>query len=385
MKSIKEQFSKKINWFILIVAVLIVYKALDNFSILCGAFAKFIGVISPLLIGILLAYLLHVPTDKIENKIKKSKNKFIAKKARGISVLIIYVILILFIAIILNVVWPILIDSVTELFSNFQTYFESAINRYNELPEESILKSEPTQQLIDGIKKINIGSIINMENLSKYLKGAVSAATGVVKVFLTFIFSIYILLEKDSIMKLVRKVEKALLNEKTCETVEKYIQSTNQIFFKFLSSQFLDAMIVSVLMVIIMSALKIKYAVLLGVMIGIFNMIPYFGAIIATIIAVLITIVTGGLSQAIWMGISVIIVQQIDANIINPKILGNSLELSRIIIILAVTLGQAYFGIWGMFLAVPFVAVLKIVFMDYIDFKIQQKESKQDIVKEEIE
>ena len=128
-----------------------------------------------------------------------------------------------------------------------------------------------------------------------------------------------------------------------------------------------------------MSILKVKYAALLGVMIGLFNMIPYFGAIIATVIAILITIVTGGLSQAIWMGISVIIVQQIDANIINPKILGNSLELSKIVIILAVTLGQAYFGIWGMFLAVPVVAVFKIFFMDYIDFKIVEREKNKKI------
>lgn len=379
MKSIKEHLDKKINWFILAVAILLVYKALDNFGIICEAIGNFISVISPFLIGSLLAYLLYIPTGRIEEKIKRSKKDFVSKKARQWSVLIVYILLIIFIVVIVNVIMPVLLKSITELFNNFQNYYDSAINRYNELPEDSILKSEQIKGVMSKIKDIDLGKIINLENITKYVKGAVNAVTGIIKVFLIFIFSIYILLEKDGIMKLVRKLEKALFEEKTCNKLERYIHSTNEIFFKFLSSQFIDAIIVAILMVIIMSILKVKYAALLGVMIGLFNMIPYFGAIIATVIAILITIVTGGLSQAIWMGISVIIVQQIDANIINPKILGNSLELSKIVIILAVTLGQAYFGIWGMFLAVPVVAVFKIFFMDYIDFKIVEREKNKKI------
>ena len=106
---------------------------------------------------------------------------------------------------------------------------------------------------------------------------------------------------------------------------------------------------------------------------GLFNIIPYFGAIIAVAISILITIITGGISQAIIMTIVVVILQQIDANIINPKIIGNSLEMSPILIIFAVTVGGAYFGVLGMFLAVPVAAVLKIVVNDYIELKNKRK------------
>ena len=123
-----------------------------------------------------------------------------------------------------------------------------------------------------------------------------------------------------------------------------------------------------------MNIIGVKYASLLGFMIAIFNLIPYFGAIVGVAIAVLITIITGGLSQAIVMAIIVIILQQIDANIINPKILGNSLKISPIIIIAAVTIGGAYFGVLGMFLAVPVAAVIKIIFSDYIEFRLKHKE-----------
>ena len=96
-------------------------------------------------------------------------------------------------------------------------------------------------------------------------------------------------------------------------------------------------------------------------------MIPYFGAIIAVAISGLITLITGGFAQAGVMLIIVIILQQIDANIINPKIIGDSLKISPLIVILSVTIGGAYFGVIGMFLAVPIAAVMKILVNDYID------------------
>lgn len=89
--------------------------------------------------------------------------------------------------------------------------------------------------------------------------------------------------------------------------------------------------------------MRIKYAVLLGFIIGLFNIIPYFGAIVAVVISIIITIFTGGFVQAIWLAIVVVILQQIDANIINPRILGNSLNLSPILVIFAVTVGGSYF------------------------------------------
>ena len=118
-----------------------------------------------------------------------------------------------------------------------------------------------------------------------------------------------------------------------------------------------------------MSIIGVKYAVLLGFMIGLFNLIPYFGAIIAVAVAILITIFTGGIGQAIIMAIVVIVLQQIDANIINPKILGNSLSISPLLVIFAVTIGGAYFGVLGMFLAVPVATVIKLLIEEYINYK----------------
>jgi len=120
----------------------------------------------------------------------------------------------------------------------------------------------------------------------------------------------------------------------------------------------------------------VKYAVLLGFMIGLFNLIPYFGAIIAVIVAVIVTIFTGGIGKAIIMAIVVIVLQQIDANVINPKIVGNSLKMSPLLVIFAVTVGGAYFGVIGMFLSVPIMAVVKLLVTEFIEYRNTNKNNK---------
>ena len=125
---------------------------------------------------------------------------------------------------------------------------------------------------------------------------------------------------------------------------------------------------------IALSIMKVKYAALLSIMIGVFNIIPYFGAIVGCTIAVIITIFTGGIVQAIWMLVVILILQQVDSNIINPRILGSSLHISPILVIFSVTVGGAYFGVLGMFLAVPVTAFIKIILEDKINEKLEEKE-----------
>lgn len=272
---------------------------------------------------------------------------------------------------------PVVVESVVELVNNFQGYWNTAVNRLNNLPEDSILKSEKVTETIkqigENIQNIDLKQYINPEKITGYVKSALSVASGIFDVFVAIVVSIYILLQRGQILNFCGKLATAMFDEKTCNKIGQYVDSTNRIFFKFISSQLLDAVIVGILVTIAMSIIGVKYAVLLGFMIGLFNIIPYFGAIVAVIISILITIITGGLSQAIIMAIVVIILQQIDSNIINPKIIGNSLEISPLLVIFAVTVGGAYFGVLGMFLAVPVAAVLKIVINDWLEYKNKKK------------
>lgn len=374
MKGIKNGLTKWMYWFLFAVSVIVIYKVLDNFAIITSAIGEFINIIAPFLSGLLIAYILYIPASKVERKLEKSKNRLLKKNSRKLGVLFAYIVAIIAIVIILNIILPTVISSIVELVNNFQGYYQTLLDEISKLPEDSIWKSEQVNNILSAIQKIDISKIINLDTIMQYAKGAISIVTGVVDVFVMIVVSVYALLERGKILSFIRKLTSAIFNEELCQKMGKYFNDTNQIFYKFLSSQILDAIIVGILTTIMMSILNVKYAVLLGFMIGLFNIIPYFGAIVAVAIAILITLITGGISQAIWMAISVIILQQIDANIINPKIVGNSLEISPLLIIFSVTVGGAYFGVLGMFLAVPVAAVLKIAINDYIVYKNRKKE-----------
>jgi len=219
---------------------------------------------------------------------------------------------------------------------------------------------------------LDIKQYFQLEKILAYVMSAIDAVTGIFDIFVAVIVSVYILAERVEILATIKRLAEAIFKEKTYKNIGKYFNNSNEIFFKFIASQFLDAVIVGIMVTIAMSIMGIKFAPLLGFLIGLFNMIPYIGAIIAVAVSAIITLITGGLSQAIWMLIVVIILQQIDANIINPKIIGQSLKISPLVIF-AITVGGAYFGILGMFLAVPVIAVVRILIEDYIDYKITMK------------
>ena len=377
MNEVKKHWTKWLYWFLFAVAVITVYKTLDNFSSITSWLGNFFSIIAPFLVGILIAYLLYLPTKKMENLYEKCKLKIISKHCRKLSVFTVYLIAIIIIIILINVILPVVFDSVIELTNNFQESFKVAIQNYQQLPEDSIFKSDFVKEIVKNVQTIDIKQYINIGKITEYAIGAISAASGIFDVFVSFIVSIYILLERKEILGFVKKLAVAIFEKKTYDNLERYFEQTNGIFFKFLASQFLDAIVVGILTTIAMSIMGVRYAPLLGFMIGLFNMIPYFGAIIAIIIAAIITLITGGLSQAIWMVVVVTILQQIDANIINPKIVGDSLKISPLLVILAVTIGGAYFGVLGMFLGVPVIAVLKIIINDYIDYKNKAKLNKE--------
>jgi len=370
MKEIISKWGKWMYWFTFSLAVILIYKTLDNFNEIGLWFSKFFEIIAPFLGGILISYLLYMPVKKFENIYGKVKKiKMIQKKSRVLSIATVYILALGIIVLMFKFIIPVIVESILDLVNNFQQYYNMAVSMINELPEESILRSPTVMNSINEAKNIDPMRYINVEKLTEYAQGVMSFAAGILDFFVAIIVSIYILAQRTQIIAYGKKVVDAMCKKNVAKNIDKYFHRGSEIFFGFVTSQLLDAIVVGVLTSIVMSIMGIKYAVLLGFMIGLFNLIPYFGAIIAIIIAGLITVLTGGPSQALWMVIIVTIIQQIDANIINPKIIGGTLKISPLLVIFAVTVGGAYFGVLGMFLAVPVAAVLNELLNDYIENK----------------
>lgn len=382
MEEIKQGWKKRISWLLIALTVVIVYKMLDNFSNVTEWFGTFFRILKPFFAGLLISYILFMPCKKIENALSKSKLKFVKKKARGLSVIATYIIFVLIMVIIINCIFPVLKESVVELVSNIPGYYETLVNKYKELPEDSVLKNDVIKDKMTALSNIDMKQFlsINNEKIIEYVKNIINIFSGIFDVFVSIIVSVYILLQRTAIMKFLRRFARAIFKKNTYEAVNKYFTKANEVFFTFISSQLLDAVIVGILTTVAMLIIKVKYAPLIGFTIGLFNMIPYIGAIVAVGIGILITFITGGLGKAIAMAIVVIILQQIDANIINPKIIGVSLEISPLLVIFAVTVGGAYFGILGMFLGVPIAVVIKTVLNDWIDNKNKFRDEQEKLI-----
>lgn len=362
----KINSGKWIFYFSIALAVIVIYKILDNFTSVTAWISKLLGVLAPFIGGFLIAYILYLPCKKIEDLLKKTKPKrFLNKHSRGISVLLGYIIAAIVLGIILNVIIPITLQSLSDLISNIPGYYSNALEKVNELPEDHFLKSEQAREVFNNISKIDIKKLASPDKILDYIKGLISAVSNVFNIFIAIIVSIYVLLQRKSLVDFWSKFLNKRLGEEKFKKVDRYFRKGNDIFFKFLTSQIIDAIVVGIITSVAMLILGVKYAILLGFIIGLFNLIPFFGAIVAVTIAIIITLLTGGLGQAVLMAIIIIILQQIDANIINPKIIGNSLKISQILVIFAVTIGGAYFGVLGMFLAVPVVTVIKMIMEEY--------------------
>ena len=244
MNEIKHNLKKWIYWFILGISIISFYKLLDNFGIITSAIGKFINVIMPFLMGILIAYILYLPASRIEKSFRKSKNKIISKKARGLGILFAYIIAIILIVITINMILPPVIESIVELVNNFHGYYQSLLNKIAELPEDSFWKSEQIQSALDGIKNINISKIINVDTIMQYAKGALGLATSVFDIFVMVIVSIYALAERSKILSFATRLTSAIFDENTCKKIGKYFDDSNRVFYRFLSSQLIDAVIV---------------------------------------------------------------------------------------------------------------------------------------------
>ena len=375
-----KNVNKWFFYFSLGTFLIIIFKTIDSVYQIAVAFGNFIKVMMPFVIAVILAYVLYLPAKSIEKMISKTNVDFLVRNKRRLSTFLIYFIALFFIVIIITFIIPSISTSAKELIAQAPKYVDMANKYINEAGEDSLIVRFGIKDYLSGYEEFDLYSkiteLVNVKNLWGYLQNILGGASIIFDIFVTIVVSIYILSSRDSIKKFLSDFSYAILDDKAYELCVSYARKMNTIFSGFVSGQLIDAVIVGVITSVAMLILKVRYAVLLGFIIGLLNIIPYFGAIIGVVFAIIITLFTGGIKQTIIMGIVVIVLQQIDANIINPRIIKNSLHISPILVIFAVTIGGTYFGALGMFLGVPVLALLKEMLLDFLNYRNRVKIAK---------
>lgn len=375
-----KRFEKYYGWiaaFIFCVAVIAVYKTFDNFSNITAYIGTVLGALKPFFAAFIIAYVLNMPAKRLQSFLKKVKYKNISDHALGISIFVIYIIAIVIVVIVLRMVVPALYKNIMDLYDNLPEYineFQEYINTF-----EIAKKMNLSQRGIDLYEEISrIFMSIDMTQFSKYAQGVYNVTTGLFDIFVAVVASIYMLIDKERLQKGITRGMTIFLKEQKTQSIVKHAKRVNEIFTNYIYSRLMCSIIMAIVCSAALMILKVKYALVLGIFIGMMDMIPYFGSIISSIIGIIITFMTGGIWKGIWTAVVLIILQQIDGNLLGPKIMGDSLEMRPLWIIFAVSVGGTLFGFLGMLFSVPVLAIVRAVFTEYVDNKEQSNILAED-------
>lgn len=330
----------------LIISTVIILK----FDLILASVGKFFSILKPFYIGFAIAYILNRPIGFFERK---------TKIKRGYLILSTYLVLLGLITVFISYFMPSVIDSSVRLITALSKGVENIPNYIANM--ESISNSPLKTTLESNLSKITemLGFLTNflVDNVAKAM---ISITSTLMNLIFGIIISIYMSLDKVKIKDLFKNITMVLFSEKRAKGIMDFMNEVNVIFSHFITGLIVEAMTVGTLAFIGMTILKVKYAPILAMIICFTNVIPYIGPFIGAVPAVVATFLYNPKLALIVM-IYILILQQIDGNLIGPKIMGNYIGLEPIWIILSITIGGGFLGMLGILLAIPIGAIVKIV------------------------
>lgn len=355
---------------VLIIFTLVGLWIINNLNVVGNIFSNLFDIVFPFILGGALAFLLNIPMSFFERKCKEIKNK---KLLRVLSLIFAVIVILLVIALVVILIVPELVDVVKLLIDNIPYYTEQLGNLIANFDMD-----------IYEISTTNINPETLKEQIMAYIPGlltsSVSIISNVVKsishFFIAIIFTFYVLIDKEKIQRQVTKLINAYFSEKMANSLMNIGSEVNRVFKKFFTVQCLEATILGTLCVVGMLILKIPYAVPIGVLIGVTALIPVVGAFVGIIIgAILIASVNP--VKVITFIIFVLILQQIEGNLIYPRVVGGSVGLPGMWVLVAVTVGGSLGGIVGMLIGVPIATTIYNLLKIDTDKKIKMKNERK--------
>ncbi len=341
----------------------------DILGILC----KIIKWFMPFIVGLCIAFVLNVLVNVIENKWLR-KWKITETTKRTISLCGAFTIIIGFFIFLSVLIIPSLRETIAIFADNIPAYSMAL----KDLMEKLRIDPNTISSIIDSIKGLGeVASIYIKDNSQAVIETTLGVATNVVtwfvNLFIGIVFAIYYLAQKEKITMQVGKVMDAYLPEKVVNKIKDVGTLSNKVFSKFVGGQCLEAIIIGVLCFIGMIILRLPYATTISVLVGFTALIPVFGAFIGTIVGAFLIFMINPI-QAVIFVIFILVLQQLEGNLIYPKVVGKSVGLPGIWVLVAVTVGASINGIVGMFLSVPIASILYSILATNVNYRLKEKE-----------
>ncbi len=378
------KFDRKLfNMLLQLSAVLLLFWwLLSNISIVLGFVGGVFKILSPFILGLCIAFVINIIMRSLEKgwcrlKVGKKAERIWHNLKRPICIFFSFIIVFGVIFAIVFIVVPEFSQTIAALMEKAPQYSSKLQSWWNELiviGEKYALDlpnmSFDLQKVVDmgmglltGGGKLVINTTIGITT---------SFVSGIVNFFVALIFSIYILAQKEVFGAAVKKLLYAIFRPETVNNILGFSSLVNRTFTNFVTGQLTEAVIIGVLCFIGMLIFKFPYAAVIAVLVGFTALIPVFGAFIGTGIGAFLILLDTPI-KALWFVVFIIILQQLENNLIYPKVVGKSVGLPAVFVLMAVTIGASSFGIMGMLISVPTVSVIYTVFARWVDIRLKEK------------
>ncbi|MDO4297844.1 MAG: AI-2E family transporter [Lachnospiraceae bacterium] len=394
-KKESQRFIKNSRYFticiyglVMIIVSAIIFKAIIDFETTKAWIGQILGMLSPFIFGALLAYILnpmvHMFYRMIGHLTEKAGFKLKHTLHTVLAILLTYLIVFGFVVIILLYVVPELVQNIIDFVNYIPVAYASLLKMLNSLqtrfPEVDI--AAITKPLTDTVPDL----ITTLRDMAANMVPAIysvsmSIASWIVNVLITIIVSIYMLYDKRRLMHSCWRMIYAFLPEKRIPLCREILAECNRLFSSFVIGKSIDSVIIGILCFILMTIFRMDYAPLISLVVGVTNMIPYFGPFIGAIPGILILLFIKPI-QAFAFAILILCLQQFDGLILGPKILGDSTGMKPLWIIFAITVGGYVAGVVGMFLGVPVVAFLAYLIDRYLQYRLEKKHIPESAIDE---
>ncbi|MBS6374054.1 MAG: AI-2E family transporter [Erysipelotrichaceae bacterium] len=371
-------FDKKFNFTLKHILLIITYAAcmvlvILNFQDLKRWFFDVLGLLRPFVYAFGLAYVFQLPMKFFDRKLPESINRF----RKGLCVILSLLVILIVAAFIFQIVVPQLLDSLLAFIDKFPSYVESLQKEIVNLIDKFEINGAVEQQLNNYSDQIQEGIMSVLTNLVPALVDVTKGITsGVTNLFLTLVITVYFIISKDKLVKQTKRMMYAFTPDKANDYLTHVAAIANRTFASFISGQLIEAVIIGVLCYIGCLILRFPYAPILSVIIGCTNVIPIFGAIMGVGISALLVAFVNPI-QGLFFIVFGICLQQFESNLIYPRVVGNSVGLSGLWVLFAITIGGGLFGFMGMLLGLPAFAVCYTLLREEMNRRIEKKTQKK--------
>ena len=366
----------------LIVFTLVILVGLWRFGIVLQAVKTILHILFPFLLGGAIAFVLSVPMNRIQKRLFANTKEKYRKFAAPVSLILTLIFVLALLSLVTSVVAPELGQTIATLGKTLPEKIPALMKQ-----AEQLVSNHP--ELVDYMDKaqaqLNWEEILNRlvtffrVGANSMLSSTISVATGIVSgvgtFFIGFVFACYILLQQEFLKRQMKKLIFAYLKEKHANRFLQICALTYRTFSNFLTGQCLEAVILGMMFFVSMTILRFPFAVLVGVLIAFTALIPIFGAFVGCAVGAFL-LLTVNPSQAAAFIVLFIVLQQIEGNLIYPKVVGGSIGLPAIWVLVAVTLGGSLFGIVGMLVFIPIVSVVYTLLKEDVNKRLIEKDLK---------